>query len=162
MNARGLLASIAVLTASATVSNAQPTPAQAAPRALVESLRVTDSLSREAAIQLRAALRERVQPTVLQVIPTDVVDRTERASVGVLGRRWEWNGVRDFGRQVGAQYIIDIGAIRDSTTVQITAFVVHPVRTGEPAPMPIFADRTLNGAVAKLAEHLADRSWTPR
>jgi hypothetical protein len=154
-----LLACMAALCACATISEAQSDQRLGAPRVLIESLRVTDSLSREAAIQLRAALTARVKPTVLQVVSTEVFDRTQRARAGGLGRQWDWTGVREFARQVEARYILDVTAIRDSTMVQVAALVVHPARSGEPTPVPVFAHRSLNDAVAKLADHLAARSW---
>src|SRR5262245_21472723 len=95
-----LLACTAALCASATMSEAQSDQRLPAPRVLVESLRGTDSLSREAAVQLRAALAARVNPTVLQVVSTEVFDRTQQARVGGLGRPWDWASVREFARQV--------------------------------------------------------------
>jgi len=159
MHSRFFLTYTAVLCAFATISEAQSD--QPTPRVLVESLRVTDSLSREAAIQLRVALTARLKPTVLQVVSTEVFDRTQQARLGGLGRQWEWTSVRDFAQQVAAQYIVDIRAVGDSTTVQVVAFVVSPARTGEPTPVPIFAHRSLNIAVAQLADHLAAMSWAP-
>jgi len=156
-----LLACMAVLCASATISEAQSDQSLPAPRVLVESLRVTDSLSREAAIQLRASLAARVKPTVLQVVSTAVFDRTQQARLGGIGRPWDWTSVREFARQVAAEYIVDITAVRDSTMFQVAALVVHPARSGEPIPVPIFARRSLNDAVAKLADHLAAKSWPP-
>jgi hypothetical protein len=161
MNARFLLASAVLLWSSATISEAQSERSSPASRVLVESLRVPDSLSREAAIQLRVALTARVRPLVLQVVSTDVVDRTQQARSGGLGRQWDWTGVREFARQVAAQYIVDVTAIRDSTMVQIVAFVVYPARTGAPAPVPTVARQSLNDAVAQLADHLAARRWEP-
>jgi len=161
MTPQFLLACMSALCASATISEAQSDQSLPAPRVLIESLRVPDSLSREAAVQLRAALTTRVKPTVLQVVSTEVFDRTQRARVGGLGRQWDWTGVREFARQVAAQYIVDVTAVRESTMVQVSAFVVHPARTGEPTPVAVFAHRSLNGAVAELADHLAARSWPP-
>jgi len=158
---RLLLACTAALCASATISEAQSEQSLPASRVLVESLRVTDSLSREAAIQLRAALTARVKPTDLQVVSTEVFDRAQQARLGGVGRPWDWTGVREFARQVAAQYIVDITAVRESTMVKITAFVVHPARSGEPTPVPVFGHRSLNDAVAQLADHLAARSWAP-
>jgi len=159
MKARFLLAYTAVLCASAAISHAQSNPTLPASRVLVESLRVTDSLSREAATQLRAALTARVKPTMLQVVSTEVFDRTRRARLGGLGRQWDWASVREFARQVAAEYIVDITATRDSTMVQLRSFVVYPARTGEPTPVPNVINRSLNDAVAQLADHLAARSW---
>src|SRR5215471_14392480 len=110
---RLLLACTAALCASATISEAQSEQSLPGSRVLVESLRVTDSLSREAAIQLRAALAARVKPTDLQVVSTEVFDRAQQARPGGVGRPWDWTGVREFARQVAAQYIVDITAVRE-------------------------------------------------
>lgn len=160
-SARGTkcLAYTALLCASATISEAQSNQNPPAPRVLIESLRVADSLSREAAIQLRAALAARVKPTVLQVVSTDVFDRTKQARRAGLAGQWDWTSVREFARQVAAQYIVDITVVRDSTMVHVAALVVYPARSGEPTPVPLFAQRSLNDAVAQLADHLATRSW---
>jgi len=152
---------IALLSVGAWRAHAQTTQAPGPPRVFVESLRRTDSLSRHAAIQLRAALIARTQPTVLRVVPTDVIDRTKQASVNDSASAWEWDRVRDFARQVAAQHIVDVAASHDSNTFRVIAYIVHPVRTGEPTPLPIFNGRSLNEAVATLADYLATRTWPP-
>src|SRR5262245_15634328 len=134
----GLMFAAAALCASPPLVEAQSDQRAPAPRVLVESVRVTDSLSREAAVQLRTALRARVNETVLQVVSTEVTDKAQQARRGGLGHAWDWSDVREFSRQVSAQYIIDIAAVRDSTMVRLVAFVVHPPRTGEPEPVPVF------------------------
>ena len=157
-----ILVRVALIASLATGSwraHAQETQAPTPPRMFVESLRQTDSLSGRASIQLRAALTVRVHPTVLHVVPTDVIDRTKKASVDDFGGPWKWDRVRDFARQVAAQHIVDVAAEHDSTTFRIISYLVHPVRTGEPAPLPIFSGRSLDDAFAKLADYLAMRSW---
>jgi hypothetical protein len=94
-------------------------------------------------------------------VSTDVFDRTQQAHREGGQRQWDWTGVREFARQVAAQYIIDIAAVRDSTMVQVASLVVYPAGTGEPTPVPVFAHRFLNDAVAQLADYLAARSWAP-
>ena len=152
---------IALLSVGAWRAHAQSTQAPSPPRVFVESLRHTDSLSRYAAIQLRAALVARTEPTMLRVVPTDVIDRTKQASVHDSAGPWEWDRVREFARQVAAQHIVDVAADHDFTTFRVISYVVHPVRTGDPAPLPIFDGRSLNEAVAKLADYLATRTWPP-
>jgi hypothetical protein len=160
MTRRFPLVYAALMCAFATVAEAQSDQSLPAPRVLIESLRNPDSLSREAAIELRAALAARVRPTVLQVVSTDVFDRTLQARLGGRGQ-WDWTGVREFARQVAAQYIVDVAAVRESTMVRVTGFVVHPARSDEPAPVPAFARRLLRDAVAQLADHLAAINWSP-
>ena len=128
-------------------------------RIFVEGFRATDFLSRQAVVRLRAALVARTDPTVLQVITTATIDSTRAASRDDVGSPLSWGRVREFARQLGAQHIIDLSAARDSGTVRIVAYVVHPVRTGEPMPMPVITGRSVDAAVMKLADHLAARNW---
>ena len=160
MNTPSLLAFVTVLSTVAGRAESQsgqdPPPA----RIFVEAFRATDSLSRQAAVQLRTALSARTVPTVLQIVPTDIVDRTKEASRDDSRRPLEWGRVRDFARQLAAQHIVDITVTRDSGMVRILAYVVHPVRTGVPLQMPIVTGRSLDDAVTKLADSLAARNWT--
>ena len=71
MNTPHLLAFVALLTTVGGRAQAQPVQVPPPVRIFVEGFRVTDSLSRQAAVQLRTALIARTVGTVLQIVTTE-------------------------------------------------------------------------------------------
>jgi hypothetical protein len=73
---------------------AQSTPSRT-PRVFVEAFRSTDTLGRQAAIELRVALQRQVSPTRLWVLPTKVIeDSRNLGAPDDFGNAWGWNDVR--------------------------------------------------------------------
>lgn len=159
MNTPHLLAFVTLLSTAAARVQAQSVQPPPPVRIFVEGFRATDSLTRQAVVQLRAALIARTDPTVLQIVPTELVDKIRAAGLDDVGSPLDWGRVREAARQPAAQYIVDVTVTRDSGMVRIVSYVVHPVRTGEPVPMPIVTGRSLDDAVMKLADHLMARNW---
>ncbi|MBW8770072.1 MAG: hypothetical protein JF589_09970 [Gemmatimonadetes bacterium] len=129
------------------------------PVVFVEGYRTLDSLTRRAAIELRATLATRVAPNRLRVLTTQWID--EQRNMGApddFGGAWGWYDVREAGLAYRADAIVDLTAVKHGKQIILRARRIRPPKKGPIVELPIVRAWTLDEAVDILARRLADDS----
>jgi hypothetical protein len=137
------------------------------PVVFVEGFRTVDTLTRRAAIELRAALAARVAPDRLRVLSTHDIDNY--LSTGMpddFGQAWKWIDVQEMGWAYRADVIIDVITVKQGDRIALRAqrtYPARPVRGSRhrhpPAAaivaLPIVRAATLEQAIDILVRRLA-------
>jgi len=152
-----LVGSITLQSAIASTVEAQRQPTT--PRVLIEGFRVTDSLTRRAAAEVRAIVPRYVSQDSLSVMSSDVIQaHLDVGEPDDFGAPWIWTDLRKIGMPYHVDAIVDIVATRSRGGVTISAYRLRPLCTGAITPLPSTTAPTLKEAAQVLAKRLATDS----
>jgi hypothetical protein len=149
----------AVVSQSAVASTAGAQRQPATPRVFIEGFRVTDSLTRRAAAEVRALVPGYVSANALSVMSSDVIQAfLDHGEPDDFGAPWTWTDLRKTGMPYHVDAIVDIVATRSPSGVTLSASRLRPLCTGAIIPLPATTARTLKEAAQILAKRLASDS----
>ncbi len=150
----GAVASQSVI-GSAAEAQRQPTT----PRVFIEGFRVTDSLTRRAAAEVRAMVPRYVSQNAMSVMSSDVIQaHLDVGQPDDFGAAWTWTDLRKTGMPYHVDAIVDIVATRSRSGVTLSASRLRPLCTGAIMPLPATTAPTLKEAAQILAKRLATDS----
>ena len=129
------------------------------PRVFIEGFRVTDSLTRRAAAEVRAIVPAYVSQNALSVMSSDMI----QAYLGAgepddFGAPWTWADLRKVGIPYHVDAIVDIVATSSHNGITLSASRVRPLCRGAIIPLPATTAPTLKEAAQLLAKRLATDS----
>jgi len=131
----------------------------ATPRVFIEGFRVTDSLTRHAAAEVRAIVPDYVSESALSVMSSATIEAfLGSGEPDDFGAPWTWTDLRKTGMPYRVDAIVDIVATRSRSGVTINASRLRPLCTGAITPLPAATAPTLKEAAQILAKRLATDS----
>ena len=126
------------------------------PTVFVEGFRVSDTLTRTIAIDVRRTLARAASPNRINVISSAFI-KAQR-NVGApdnIGAAWSWEDVRMVGELYQATIVIDLVARQRGDSIEIEVSRVYPPRRGPIVVLPPVKARSIAQAVQLLNHQLA-------
>jgi hypothetical protein len=138
-------------------------PSADTPVLFIEAFRLTDSIARRAAEELRVAVQGRVPATCLWVLPTRFIEAQRAAGQpDDFDHAWTWDDLREVARAYRADAIIDLSVHQAADSFEFRAIRVRPATTGAAMALPIVRGATLDAAIARLADAIARDTVLPQ
>jgi hypothetical protein len=152
-----LLSAVVLQSAVASTVEAQRQPTT--PRVFIEGFRVTDSLTRRAAAEVRAIVPDYVSEGALSVMSSATIEAfLGSGEPDDFGAPWAWTDLRKTGMPYHADAIVDIVATSSHNAITLSAYRLRPLCTGAIIPLPATTAPTLKEAAQLLAKRLATDS----